>query len=378
MKSQSTSCLKLLKSIKAALVLECKDIEKKLVSEKTVISEKKNLAVYQAPKYRNETNPRKQYIVKLGEIDWDNDIYGFDNKFIYETPTDPLDFDKNDEDDSMYGVAADFYAELIETLSVDVCEIWNEPEIISITDINGNPLKKSETNATPINKKKNLAVYQAPKYRNETSPRKEYIIKLDKDIDWGEDVYGFTPKFIYVTPTDPYDFDDDDDTIYGVSRDFYDELIEVLSTSVEEIWNEPEILSIEKLDESTMVTEIEKTIASIKFIDDEYPTGGKHIKTYRVTFADELGIWEPDQNMNELTVDLTTNVRPITVEDFGDIDTDSVEFGFDTCEYYDGKQWHKDATFNESFYNALCDGLIEELGYKGEDPKVKSIELLKK
>lgn len=262
MKSQPTSCLKLLKSIKAALVLECKDIEAKLNGEKEVVTERK-LAVYKAPKYRNETRPRKQYIVKLGEIDWDNDIWGFDNKFVYETSTDPFDFDKNDEDDSMYGVAADFYAELIETLSVDVCEIWNEPEILSI-------------------------------------------------------------------------------------------------------------------EEKKMVTEIEKTIASIKFIDEEYPTGDKHINTYRVTFADELGIWEPDQNMNELTVDLTTNVRPITVEDFGDLDNDRIEFGFDTCEYYDGTQWHKDATFNESFYNALCDGLIEELGYKGEDPKVKSIELLKK
>jgi hypothetical protein len=268
MKAQPNSSLKFLKSIKTAIILERRDIEKQLASKKPLIEKtvtptkkKKNLAVYKAPNYRNETGPRKEYIIKLGEIEWDCDIYGFNNTFIYETTADPLDFDN--EDDTKYGVSDTFYYEIIETLSVDVCEIWNEPELLSITDINGKPISKKTTapkKTTSTSKKKaaapkkktssktkNLDVYKAPVYNNDSNPRKQYIIKLDKDIDWGEDVYGFKPTFVYETSTDPNETDDEDDMIYGVSREFYDELIEVLSTSVSEIWNEPEIISIEEV-----------------------------------------------------------------------------------------------------------------------------------
>ena len=162
MKSHPTSSLKLLKSIKTSLVLERKDIEKKLVSEKTVAPKKKkvptsklkNLTVYKEPEHLqyNKGAPRKQYVINIGDVEWEDVIKGFKNTFIYETTVDPFDFD---DGDSIYGVSEEFYEELLEALATSVHnEILNEPEIISITDINGNPIseKKLVSEKTPGSK----------------------------------------------------------------------------------------------------------------------------------------------------------------------------------------------------------------------------------
>lgn len=94
--------------------------------------------IYKAPVYLNEPGPRKQYLIELGEVVWEYDVDGFENIFIYDTSLNPYDFDEYDDKVygvTMYGVSEEFYAELMETLATNICDFWNEPEIISITEI---------------------------------------------------------------------------------------------------------------------------------------------------------------------------------------------------------------------------------------------------
>lgn len=137
MKSQPNSSLKFLKSIKTALILESEDIEKKLAPKKKKVpaSKLKNLAVYKEPEHLqyNKGTPLKKYLIKVGEVEWEDIIKGFKPTFIYETTLNPFDFD---DGDSMYGVSEEFYEELLEALSTSVHnEILNEPEILSIDEI---------------------------------------------------------------------------------------------------------------------------------------------------------------------------------------------------------------------------------------------------
>jgi hypothetical protein len=95
----------------------------------------KDLVIYQGPRYLNVTATRKQYIIELGEIVWEYDVDGFENTFIYETSLNPYDFDEYDDKVygvTMYGVSEEFYSELMETLATNICDFWNEPEIIDL------------------------------------------------------------------------------------------------------------------------------------------------------------------------------------------------------------------------------------------------------
>ncbi len=87
--------------------------------------------IYHGPRYLNVSATRKQYIIEIGEVEWEYDVDGFENKFIYETVLNPFE----DDGDMMYGVNGEFYSELAETLATNVCEFRNEPEIISIFEI---------------------------------------------------------------------------------------------------------------------------------------------------------------------------------------------------------------------------------------------------
>lgn len=95
----------------------------------------KDLVIYKGPRYLNPTAQRKQYVIELSEVVWEYDVDGFDNKFIYETSLNPYDFDEYDDKVygvTMYGVSEEFYAELMETLATNICDFWNEPEIIDL------------------------------------------------------------------------------------------------------------------------------------------------------------------------------------------------------------------------------------------------------
>jgi hypothetical protein len=95
----------------------------------------KDLVIYQGPRYLNVTATRKQYIIELSEIVWEYDVDGFENTFIYETSLNPYDFDEYDDKVygvTMYGVSEEFYSELMETLATNICDFWNEPEIIDL------------------------------------------------------------------------------------------------------------------------------------------------------------------------------------------------------------------------------------------------------
>jgi hypothetical protein len=93
-----------------------------------------NLVIYQGPRYLNVTAPRKQYVIEIGEIEWDADVIDFNNTFIFETSIEPYDKDEDDAPGCIYAISDEFYAELAETLATSVCDFWNEPEIISITE----------------------------------------------------------------------------------------------------------------------------------------------------------------------------------------------------------------------------------------------------
>jgi hypothetical protein len=98
-------------------------------------SKLKNLKVYEAPEYMhyNKGAHVKKYLIKLGEVEWEDVIKGFKNTFIYETKLNPIDFD---DGDSMFGVSEEFYEELLEALENSLhSEIWNEPEILIIEEI---------------------------------------------------------------------------------------------------------------------------------------------------------------------------------------------------------------------------------------------------
>jgi hypothetical protein len=106
----------------------------------------------------------------------------------------------------------------------------------------------SKKKKVPASKLKNLAVYKEPEHLqyNKDVPLKKYLIKVGK-VEWEDVIKGFKNTFIYETTLNPFDFDDGD-SMYGVSEEFYEELLEALSTSVHnEILNEPEILSIEEI-----------------------------------------------------------------------------------------------------------------------------------
>jgi hypothetical protein len=92
----------------------------------------KDLVIYQGPRYLNVTATRKQYVIVIGNIEWDAVVCDFNHTFIYETTLNPYDKDEDDETECIYGINEEFYAELMETLATNICDFWNEPEIIDL------------------------------------------------------------------------------------------------------------------------------------------------------------------------------------------------------------------------------------------------------
>ena len=90
-----------------------------------------NHIVYNAPVYLGESKTHKTYLITIDDVEWEYDVDGFENTFIYKSSLNPFE----DDGDMMYGVNEEFYSELAETLATNVCEFRNEPEIISIFEI---------------------------------------------------------------------------------------------------------------------------------------------------------------------------------------------------------------------------------------------------